>query len=140
VVYRAARQVLRRGLNIGARLVIERQAERVAEGHKGALHRVRLGFLEGAFVRLPNVLIDALPEAAALADDGVREVLTPYGDADLGRVIYPPLAVHFVGLAELAKVHGFAGPVAEAENAVGFRDCVPAFDVGNLPSALRARG
>jgi len=47
------------------RLVIEGKPKRIPEGHQGPLHRVGLRFLEGGFVGLAQVGVDAMAGAAA---------------------------------------------------------------------------
>jgi hypothetical protein len=49
-------------------LVVERQAEGIPEGHQRPLHGVGFGFLEGGFMGLAQVGVDAVAGAAALAD------------------------------------------------------------------------
>ncbi len=49
-------------------LVIEGQAERIPEGHQRPLHGIGLGLLEGGFMGLAQVDVDAVAGAAALAD------------------------------------------------------------------------
>ena len=49
-------------------LVVERQAERVPEGHQRPLHGIGFGFLEGGFMGLAQVGVDAVAGTAALTD------------------------------------------------------------------------
>ncbi len=108
------------------------------EGHQGALHRVRFGFLKGAFVGLVHVLVDARTKPATLANDGA--IPSPNGDANAAGIADAGLVSDHSGLAKLAKLHGLAVPLPEPEDPVSLGDGVPTFNVGQLAPGLRARG
>jgi hypothetical protein len=58
----------RRTTDLSLRLVIQGKPERVAKGHQRPLHGIRLGFLEGGFMGLAQIHVDAVAGSAALTD------------------------------------------------------------------------
>ena len=126
-------------------LVIEGEAERVPEGHQGPLHGIGLGLLEGGFMGLAQIHVNAVASAAPLAD---QRHLASGGDGDAhaggvgdapARLLVPARASgtdQSFGLGDAADGDRLALPTIEAKDAVRFRDHLPAFEVVDLRAAL----
>jgi len=114
-------------------LVVEGQAEGVAEGHKGPLHGVGLRLLDGGFVGLPLIHVDAVASAAALAGDsvaarGADRDSNPggVGDAPAGALFSADGALN---AADADHLKGLPIPGPESEDSIGLGNDVPALDV-----------
>jgi hypothetical protein len=121
-------------------LVIEGKPERVPEGHQGSLHGIRLGLLDGGFMGLAQIHVDAVTSAAALPDQR-RPAPGRDGDANAGGVGDAPARLllstdRALGLGNAADGDGLALPAVKAKDAVRLRDDLPAFQVCHLPPAL----
>src|SRR5262249_13443984 len=109
------------------------------ERHQSSLHRIRLGFLDRAFMRLAAVHIDAMAGADAFADHDA--VTSECDDFDFGDIRDTPAG--FFGLAYLAlafrhalDLDGLTGPSIMSEDPIGFCDNSPTLDIRNLPASL----
>jgi hypothetical protein len=128
--------------DLSLRLVVEGKAKRVPEGHQGPLHGVGLGFLEGGFVGLAQVHVDAVTGTAALTNQG-REATGGDGDAHTGGVGDAPAGLLIPAdcsfrLGNAPDGDGLPLPAVETKDAVGLGDHLPAFEVVDLRSALLA--
>ena len=127
------------------RLVVEGEAKRIPEGHQGPLHGIGLGFLEGGFMGLAQVHVDAVTGTAALANQG-RQASGSDGDAHAGGVGDAPAGLLVsarasgtdqpFGLGHAADGDGLALPAIETKDAVGFRDHLPPLQVTHPAAAL----
>jgi hypothetical protein len=127
------------------RLVVEGKAKRIPEGHQGSLHGIGLGLLEGGFMGLAQIHVNAVASAAPLAD---QRHLASGGDGDAhaggvgdapARLLVPARASgtdQSFGLGDAADGDRLALPTIEAKDAVRFRDHLPAFEVVDLRAAL----
>ena len=123
-------------------LVVERQPERIPEGHQRPLHGVGFRFLEGGFMGLAQVGVDAVAGAAALADQrrlaggaGADGDPHPGGVGDTPAGPAPALAPGPIGRSAWLtqrSCDGFPLPAVKAKDAVGFCDHLPALQVADL--------
>ena len=130
----------RRTTDLSLRLVIQGEAERVPESHQCPLHGIRLGFLEGGFMGLAQIHVDAVTGAAALPDQR-RPASGGDGDANAGGVGDAPAGLllptdRALTLGHAADGDGLPLPAVKAKDAVRLRDDLPAFQVCHLPPAL----
>jgi hypothetical protein len=126
-------------------LVIEGEAERVPEGHQGPLHGIGLGLLEGGFMGLAQIHVNAVASAAPLADQR-HQTAGRDRDAHAGgvgdtpaRLLVPARASgtdQSFGLGDTADGDGLALPAIEAKDAVRFRDHLPTLQVTHSATAL----
>jgi len=109
----------RRTTDLSLRLVIQGEAERVPESHQCSLHGIRLGFLEGGFMGLAQIHVDAVTGAAALSDQR-RPSPGRDGDANAGGVGDPPArllvpAYGAFGLGNAADGDGLPLPAVKSK-------------------------
>ena len=95
------------------------------------------GLLDGGFMRLAQVHVDAVAGAASLSDQR-RPATCCDGDANAGGVGDAPAgllvpAYGALGLGNTADGDGLALPAVEAKDPVCLRDDLPAFQVCHLP-------
>ena len=122
------------------RFVIEREAERVPEGHQCPLHGIGLGFLEGGFMGLAQIHVDAVAGTAALPNQG-HQAAGRDRDAHTGGVGDAPARLLIAsdeafGLGDAADGGGLALPAIEAKDAVRFRDHLPTLQIAHTAAAL----
>ena len=123
-------------------LVIEGKPERVPEGHQGSLHGIRLGLLDGGFMGLAQIHVDAVAGAASLSDQR-RPATGSNGDANPGGVGDTPAGLllptdRALTLGHAADGDGLALPAVKAKDPIGLGDGDPSLHVGDLPAALLA--
>ena len=129
-------------------LVVERQAERIPEGHQRPLHGVGFGLLEGGLMGLAQIDVDAVAGTAALANHWGLSGGATDGDAHPGGVGDTPAGPSFpawapgtdgaLGLVDAVDLDGFSLPAIEPEDPIGFRDHLPALQIADLGAALLA--
>jgi hypothetical protein len=121
-------------------LVVKRQTEGIPKGHQRPLHGIGFGFLEGRFMGLAQVGVDAMAGAAALADQLGTAALAD-GDANAGGVGDAPARATITAdgaltLVDAAEGDGFALPAVKAKDAIGFCDHLPALQIADGAAAL----
>jgi len=124
------------------RFVVQSEPKRVPESHQCPLHGIGLGFLEGGFMGLAQVHVDAMAGTAALANQGCQPTGGD-GDAHTGGVGDAPArllvpADGAFGLGDAAHGDGLALPAVKTKNPVGLGDGEPALDIRHLPATLLA--
>ncbi len=135
--------VVRKPNHVGLRFIVESKTELIAERYEGALHRVRLGFLDCALVGEAAVNIDAMADTGPLARD-IRGA-GPNHDLDLGNVGHAPTVALIRRPTDLAgmlgnelEIDGLTIPAVESEDAVGFLDGPPTFEIAQGAAGLVA--
>jgi hypothetical protein len=117
-------------------LVIERQAEAVAERCERSLGCVGLSGFERHVVRFAWIKTGRRAKARAFADDDM--VFGANDDAYASEISALGLSVSALALIQQLVGQGDAIPTVETENPVRLGDRVPAFDIGNVTSVLLA--
>ena len=120
--------------------VIQGKPERVAKGHQGSLHGIGLGLLEGGFMGLAQIHVDAMACTAAFTDH-CCEPACGDGDTDSGGVGDTPAGLlvptdRAFGLVDAAHGDRLTLPAIKAKDAVGLSDRDPTFHVSHLSAAL----
>ena len=110
---------------------IELKTKRPAEGRQRPLGGIGFRRLEGDVVHLAGGGAAAFAGAMAFPDDGCA--LRLHGDADPGDIDGEESALVFAG-KDAFGFDGLPAPAVKAEDPVGLRDRVPAFEIGEFPA------